>query len=198
LKISKTSLIFLAVGVIAILAFCIGTTRAKQVSERQTLETKLTQAQQKLTSLQYDDLKDKKTQLTVQIERYNTQAESTQSKLSSNQTSITATDLIIETARYYDVDITAVSSGGESTGALSGTRCATLPVVINVQGKINNIANFVYSLSQKFPTSTVSNVKISQDSTQDTEASSSESSGADSDLIASAAINLIIYDYKGE
>lgn len=182
MKLSKTSWIALIMGIIVIAAVSLGWTYSQQNEQQNKLDSKLAQAKKNLAQIKFDDLNAQRDQLTQQIEQTNSQLADVKTKLSSSNDSIDATNIILDDAKSYDVDILEMSSSGLSTEDLAGTRCQTLSMVIKVQGNIQNIADFAASLNRRFPTSVEKLIQLDRLTEKD----------------YSANFSLVIYNYKGE
>lgn len=217
MKLTKTSWIFLIVGVLLIAAVSLGMTRSQQSTQQELLKQQLSQAQTKLASFKNEDLTAQKDQLTAQVAQYNSQLESAKGQLNSNQDSISASGIILETASQTNVQIVSISSPGEGTGDVAGTPCSILPFNIQVNGDFASVRDFVALLTQKFPTSSAQTVQAqavlpsttptpAQPSTIPTASPTSTpaptaSSGVPPSATAttgSATVALVIYSYGGK
>jgi Tfp pilus assembly protein PilO len=206
-KLSKTSLIFIVVGVVLIAGISLGLIISQQADQHKNLESRVAQANQKLALIKTDDLAAQKVQLSRQIEEYNTRIGSSAGQLSAPDDNIDTTYFILQVAHMVNVDITKISSAGQSEGELLGTACNILPMSLEVWGDIQSIANFVNDLSQKFPTSIANKVDIKSSVQQpeptpeptDTPVPSpAPDTDPETEKITTANISLVIYDYKGE
>lgn len=143
-------------------------------------------------------------ELESQVRASESQIESIRSKLTSTEDSISATELILETARNFDVAIGSISSSGLASEDLAGTRMLTLSIGIEVKGEIDRIKDFAIELSHQFPTCIVKQVQINSDWRSDVELTGESEpenpeSQSETDLYpASGTISLVIYNYRGE
>ncbi len=185
MKFSKTSWIFMGVGVILIAGLFLGLSLMQQSSQAQDLTSKLTLAKNKLAGLNTDSLVAQKEQLTQQINQYDPQIKAIKVQLSSSKDSIDVTDAILNDAQACKTYIEKIDSPGISSANIAGTSFEILSVMITVNGDINDIASFIYSLTRIFPTSEINSVEISSEGT------------TGNNTEDTAEINLVIYNYKG-
>jgi hypothetical protein len=207
-KISKTSLIFLVVGILIISAVSLGFLSAQQNKEMREMQTKLDQAKMKLASFNDDDLPVKKDQVNQQIQRYNSQIADAKMNLVYSQDNIDTTNIILEDAKGYGVTIDQITSPGSGAEVIAATNCDTLSFNIQASGDVNSLAAFASSLSEKFPTSIVKVVQIEIPPPTPAPIASPTPSGtpAPSDtpttaepavaVLPNIGISLVIYDYK--
>lgn len=196
MKFSKTSWIFLAVGIVLIAGISLGWIYSQQNDQQQQLATQLSQAKIRLSGIKTDDLQARKEQLTQQIGQYNVQLADAKTRLSSLKDSLDVTNTLLADAKNYGVDVVEISSPGLSGENLSGTNCEILAVALTIKGDISRIAGFVYSLSQIFPTSSIKSVQADVEKTAP--AASPSPSEPTTVKTTTATINLVIYNYKGE
>jgi Tfp pilus assembly protein PilO len=205
LKLSKSSWIFIVVGIILIAAVGLGMSRSQQTEQIESLKSRLAQAKQKLALVKNDDLIARKNELTLQLEGYNAQNESARQKLLSPEDSISTTDILLESAHKYGLLVSTMSSPGQSGNKLGEMECTTLPISLQVQGNIHDITNFICNLGLLFPTSIVKTVQLSTAEAvlASGPGASPESSPAPEfipgfvpEKNTSASINLVIYSYE--
>ncbi len=165
MKLSKTTWIALIIGVIAIAVITLGWTYSQENAQQRQLDTDLASAKQKLAGLKLDDLNTQKAQITDQMAQVNTETEDIEAKLSSSKDSIDATDMILENAKNHNLEVVDISSSGLSSDSLTGIDTETLSIDVQVEGNMQNIANFTSSLSEVFPTAVVATVQMDRLST---------------------------------
>lgn len=159
MKLTKTSAILLVVVVLVIAGVYLGMRLSSQNDEHKKVQQNLAAAQKRLTSLNNEPLAAQKEQLKLEVEDHKAQTALVRQHLVSPEDSVSATDLILETARDRGVDIVRITSPGESKGSLAGTQCITLPVGIEARGEFGTIREFVRALTEVFPTSLVTSVQ---------------------------------------
>jgi hypothetical protein len=162
MKLSKTSLIVLIVGILVIAAAFLGWIYSQQLDQQKQIETQLTAAKTKLASIKLDDLNQQKEQATQQIEQLNALLLSNKDRLKAPEDSIDATRIILEDARNHNIDIQSMTSTGQSSQKFEGTSLNALSIDVEFTGYINDIANFAVSLNEIFPTSIENLVQISR------------------------------------
>jgi hypothetical protein len=206
-KLSKTSWIFLIIGVLVIAAASLGMAHSQQTEQQKRLESDLAAATQKLNGLKFDDLISQKAALSKQVNDLRTQFQYGVSNLVSSDDSISASNTLLEAARETSVNVTEIHSPGTSPGKLGDINCVTLSVNIKVQGTLSSISSFVSALSQKFPTNTVTMLRVSSLAGNSIPEATSDSLPESTPAVTSAPltagvthgadVNLVIYNYKG-
>jgi hypothetical protein len=162
LKINKTTTLFLIGGILLIAGVSLGMVRSQQTEQLQLMQKRLAQTKQKLALVKTEDLAAQKNNLILEIENYSSQIDSSKQKLATSEDSITACDVILETAKSYGVDILGMSSNGETSGNLAGNQCTVMSITLHVEGNIQSISDFVCNIGQKFPTSVIKEVQLSK------------------------------------
>jgi hypothetical protein len=182
-KFSKTTWIFLGVGVFLLAAFILGWIYVQQIDQQQKLASRLSQAQKSLALIRFDDLNASKDSYTRQISQYTAQIKETKALLTCLKNNLDASDDILASARSAGIKITEMSSSGLGSEDLSGTPCHVTPITFKVTGDLNMLADYIADLSQIFPTGIVKASKIDRDLTTGK---------------YKASISLVIYNYKGK
>ena len=195
MKLSKSSWIILALGIVLIAGISLGMSRSQQAEQQKQLTEKLAQAKAKLATINIDELTGQKNRLTQQVEQYSTQTESVKQNLFAAEDDIEATDIILESARSFQVEVVTITSPGVAFGELQGTRCRILPMKIQLNGDIDKLADFIYNLSQIFPTSIIQEVRLNNEEPATSGAGEKQPATAGT---TSADISLVIYSYEGK
>jgi len=194
-KLSKSSWIILALGIVLIAGISLGMSRSQQAEQQKQLTEKLAQAKAKLATINIDELTGQKNRLTQQVEQYSTQTESVKQNLFAAEDDIEATDIILESARSFQVEVVTITSPGAAFGELQGTQCRILPMKIQLNGDIDKLADFIYNLSQIFPTSIIQEVRLNNEEPSTSGAGVKQPATAGT---TSADISLVIYSYEGK
>jgi ABC-type transport system involved in cytochrome bd biosynthesis fused ATPase/permease subunit len=194
-KLSKSSWIILALGIVLIAGISLGMSRSQQAEQQKQLTEKLAQAKAKLATINIDELTGQKNRLTQQVEQYSTQTESVKQNLFAAEDDIEATDIILESARSFQVEVVTITSPGAAFGELQGTQCRILPMKIQLNGDIDKLADFIYNLSQIFPTSIIQEVRLNNEEPATSGAGEKQPATAGT---TSADISLVIYSYEGK
>jgi uncharacterized membrane protein (DUF441 family) len=210
-KLSKASWIALVAGILIITVATLGWNYLQQNKQKQQLEDSLLAAQGKLSAITLDDLEEQKAQLTRQVQALNTEMESIKQGLVSEEDSIDITDAVLLMASECKVKVISLSSPGPGLKDLAGLPCETMVLNIEVTGEIKDITEFVYSLSERFPTSIVESVSISGGSAPSLEEIPSDTitpqetlapvptyAGVLEEDAYRGSILLTIYNYKGK
>lgn len=195
MKFSKSSWILLALGAVVIIAFVSGMYLSQQAQQQENLGKQLFETQKKLGLVKIDDLTSQKDQLTQDKIQYTAQIAADKAQLSASLDDIAATDMILKSAHQFDIQITSINSNGKSDNTLAGNKFTVLPFSIQAEGSTKNITEFVSNLKTVFPTSMVEVCQLSLGIPAPTpEAILTQSQS----VITTAAINMSIYELKGE
>lgn len=185
----------MALGIVLIAGISLGMSRSQQAEQQKQLTEKLAQAKAKLATINIDELTGQKNRLTQQVEQYSTQTESVKQNLFAAEDDIEATDIILESARSFQVEVVTITSPGANFGELQGTQCRILPMKIQLNGDIDKLADFIYNLSQIFPTSIIQEVRLNNEEPSTSGAGEKQPATAGT---TSADISLVIYSYEGK
>jgi hypothetical protein len=221
-KISKSTLIFLIIGIFLIAAISLGMVISQQDSQRTSLGKNLQSAKVRLAQIKLDDLVDQKDQLSTQISQYQSQTAEVKTRLAESRNSIDITGTILLDARNCAILIKELNSSGLDNDNLEKVRCQTSGMNIKAVGSVENLAGFVIVLSRRFPTSVIKTTLLERLDTRVIEATpppapsptpspgpSPEASPVATPAPAvtpiptpgvdfAAEINLVIYNLKGE
>jgi hypothetical protein len=159
-KLSKTSWIFLTVGIFVIVGISLILTRVQQTDQQNKLQADLTQARLKLAAIKVDELILQKGNLTRQIADFESQTQETKAILTSSKDSIDTSAAVLDEAQNQGVKIVSLTSPGLNYEMLEGNKCETLPLNIRVRGNILNVADFVRALSRVFPTGVIKSIQL--------------------------------------
>jgi TolA-binding protein len=160
-KISQASVIALVAGIVVIALASLGWTYWQQHSQKQQLETRLAESQQKLNAIRFDDLEGQLSQLERDVKEAEAELDAAKSGLVFPDDSIDVTGALLEEASSSNVKVTSLSSPGLGGKNLAGTQCEILTLSIQVNGEVIQINDFIHRLSKRFPTGIVESVSIS-------------------------------------
>ena len=200
MKVSKFSWIFIVIALLVIAGIYLGLRMSQQSIQEQQLETSLDQAKQKLSQATLDGQNKQKEQLNLTIQQNTDEMKSAEELLSYSGDSIQATNQLLEDAARYSIEITNITSPGLAEEILVNADCETLSISITAQGELNNLRDFIISLSTIFPTGMVSSAQINRPAPQlqidDTDSSTSPAAPVELEGY-NANIQLTIYNYEG-
>ena len=185
MKLSKTGWLILTIGVFVIILSSLGVTFFQQTNQRNRLREELSLAQQKLDSIQFDQLYSQKEELTGQLSQTKSLLETARLSLSQPIESIDASDTLFDIAGTCGVEVTEVKSSTPTTIDLAGLDCFVLPLTTKISGDLSQLISFVIKLNSDLATSVVGSVDItvSQDTTEKK---------------SSASIQQFIHFYQGD
>jgi hypothetical protein len=212
MKIAKKTWIILLVGALVVGGVSLGMLLNQQTSQKDDIQTQLTLAKAKLATLDNEKLILQKEALSLKITDLATQRTAIESKLFFPDDNINITDALIQDAFDCDVDLLELSSPGLGEGSLADVQFETMNVTVRAQGTSDNIASFIYSLKDVFPTCEIKNVALSfvNPEIAPTPTTADNATGnptaSPSPVYFDPAtfkdtmvnVNFIIYNYKGE
>jgi len=185
LKLSKTSLLILAIGIFVIAFASLGTVRSQKIHEQNQLGEELSLTGLRLSKLQLEELYSQQKGLEERLSQTLSQFEAAKAILSQPIRSIAASQSLFDTAKACGVEITGISSSGLTTDDLEGIICAVLPLAVKVEGDVSGLLNFITELNDNLATGTIKSAQISVSDTDGEEG-------------VSADIRLVIYTYQGD
>lgn len=185
MKLSKTSLLILTIGIFVIAFASLGTARSQKIHEQNQLYEEFSSAELRLSKVQLEELYSQQRGLEEWLSQILSQFEVAKAILSQPIRSITASQSLFDIAKACGVEITEVSSSGLTTDDLEGVICAVLPLAVKVEGDVSDLLNFITELNDNLATSTIKSAQISVSDTDGEEG-------------ASANIRLVIYTYQGD
>ena len=185
MKLSKKSLLIIAVGIFIIALVGLWTVHSQQVNELNQLKEKLNTAELKLSGLQPEKSSQRQEELERQLNQTISQSETARASLSQPIESIAISDIIFDIAEDYGVEVTEISSSGIANEELAGITCSALPLTAKVEGEVTDITSFITKLNEELATGVVRSVAISIPETTD----EGEETSAD--------IQVVIYTYRG-
>lgn len=191
MKLSKTSWLFLAVGIFAILGASLGLVYAQQVSEQSRLEQELSVAQLWFDKSSSEGLSSRQEELERRLAQVNRGLKTIETRLSQPIESVEASDTLFVIAEHYGVEIIEVRSSTPTDAEVDGVACCVLPLAVQVKGDVSNLIDFVINWSGEYSTGVVNSVEITVP--QLTGAGEQESEEE-----ATANIRMLIYTYVGD
>jgi len=184
LKLSKTSWLFLAIGIFIIALVGLGAVRSNQVARQNQLDQELTQAQLRLKGFQIEQLSQRKRELERQLNQTLAKFEADRAVLSPPIDSIAISRTLFDIATTHHAEIVEINSPGLASVNLEGVRSSALAVNVRVKGDLPALVDFVADVNNSFKTGVFKSIEINVP-----EATSGEK--------ASANIQLYLYAYQG-
>ncbi len=198
MKVSRISIIILAIGIAAIAFSSLGTTRSRQADELMKLEQRLDTASIKLKGLQFDNLYQKEKELSEQTAKQQIVLTGLKDDLRRPVSSINMTERLFELADFCGVNISEITSNGVNSGKIEGVACATLPIAIRVDGDCLSALSFVILLNNEFDTGMVSSVSVTTSDNITPNEDPSVVSDNISEKLSGGLLQLTIFSYQGE
>ena len=190
MKLSKTTWIFLVIGIFIILAAGLGMAYSQQHQEQSRLNEELALAQLRLNKYPPQQVSSQKEELESQLAKAESQLKAARASLYQSPESIEASDALFDLAQLCNVEVTEISSPGLTTEALDGVTLSVLPLTVTVEGDVLNLIDFIYRWTEEYSTGMVKSAEIGVPRTTEEE----ETVGCK----PSAIINLLIYSYEGD
>lgn len=184
MKLSKTSLLLITIGIFIIALVGLVVVRSQQVGQQNLLSEELTSVELRLKGIQLERLSNQQEELEKGLSQTISQFEVARAMLSQPIESITISSALFGIAEAHGVELTEISSPGLSNGELAGLTFSVIPLTARVEGDVPNLVSFITGLNGDLATGVVKSVKISIP----------EIAGEE----ASANIELAVYTYQGE
>jgi len=184
LKLSKTTLLVIAVGAFIIISATLGVVFSQQVSEQNQLNEKLVLAKSNLERVRLEKSSSRQAELEGQLSQVTSQFEAVKAIFSQPVGSTAVTGILFDVAEAHGLEVTELSSSGQATESLEGVTCSVISLTAKVEGDILNLVNFVTKLNNHFTTGVVKSIEITIPETTSGEK-------------ASADIQLVVYTHQG-
>jgi len=204
MKVSKTALIFLGVGIFVILVAILGMTYSQQTQEQSRLNQELSLAQLRLKeyasqqlSSQQAELESQLTQLEARLEVVKAGLYQSIQSIEATETLYEVTETLYEVAETSEVEIVEISSPGLTTEELEGVTLSVLSLAVTVEGDVRDLIDFIDAWTEKYPTGVVELVEITVLEATDEETEEEETEEEEEEEKFSAIVNLLIYTYEG-
>ncbi|MDP2932086.1 MAG: hypothetical protein Q8O05_06300 [Chloroflexota bacterium] len=164
MKLSKTTLMALCVGIFVVLGGSLGLAYAGQGQKQGQLSTELASTQALLdkqtANFAKEGLPAKQKDLETRLTRAESGINDVRAKLRQIIQSIEVTDNLFKTAYASSVNITSVRSTPPGKEKLNGTSYDVLPLNVELEGEVSNMLTFILSWSEGHPTGVVESVNI--------------------------------------
>jgi len=160
MKLSKTALIFLAIGVFAILAAGLGMAYSQQDREQTRLNEELALAQLRLKKYPAQQLSSEKQKLESQMAKTESEIKTAEDSLDKSIESIEASAALYQLALDCHVEVTEINSTGVTTEAVEGVALSVLPLTVRVEGDVPNLIDFIHKWTKVYPTGMVKSLEM--------------------------------------
>ena len=210
MKLGKTSLLIIVLGIFIIAFGSLGLARSQQVEEKSQLEDEITVAEKRLSNLQLKQLYSQNEELEEQLNDALSHLEVAKDSLRQTIESTDVTDSLFQIATASGVEITAINSSDIGEGELEDIACSVTRLTIMVTGDVPNLISYVTKLNTDFTTGLVTSAGISiqgeaqeemegeaEEEEEGEEEGTGEEEGSEESDEATANIQLIIYSYEG-
>jgi hypothetical protein len=159
-NLSKTSWLFLSIGIFAVIASSLGLTYSKQLDEQAQLQGELEIAEKRVTNLQLQGLQQKQEEIQQQLDESILTLAAAQEKMHEPVASVNVTEEFYEIAYSCDVVVYNFSSTIISDAELGGIGCSLITLSATVTGELADIINFVIKLNSDLTTGLVDSTQL--------------------------------------
>jgi hypothetical protein len=173
----------ISLGFLIIAAASLSVVYYQRANEREQLRVDLYSARSKLSSVDTSTLAYQQEKLEVDLNRTYRDYEADKAKFVQSIENIAVGNVLYSTARANSVNITDMSSSDVTSAVIEGAPCAVLSLNAKVVGEANNLVAFIAQLNDDLINAVVKSVNIAIPT-------------SDSDSIASADIQMVIYKYE--
>ncbi len=160
MKLGKASWLILIAGILIIAFAGLGIARAQQLNEHSQLDDELSIIETRLSKFQLKELSSQQADLEKQLEEAVIQLEIAKDNIRQPNESIHVTDVFFEIAEVCNVEVTRITSSGETSDELGDIICSAMPLTATVTGDVSNLISFVTKLNNDFTTGIVKSVAI--------------------------------------
>jgi hypothetical protein len=185
LKISKTGLLVIAIGVVVILVAVLGRGYLQQTGEQKQINDKLVSARQSLDRVPLENLLSQKAELEQQLEKGKSESEAAKATLPEPIDGVTLVSDLIQFAQAQGMEIVEVSSPGVAEEQVGDSTFPAVLLTVTVKGEINSLFSFATKLNSLTVTSLVKSFTLTDPDME----------GSDN---ATARIELAVYNYPKE
>lgn len=200
MKISKTTVIFLLIGIIVILAAGMGMAYTRYDREQSLLNEEIALAQLRLNKYPAQELASQKEDAQSRLAQAESQLSIAKASLHQSIESIEASNVIFDLAEECYVEVTEIQSPGIATHKIGEVELSFLPITVTIEGEVLNFNDFVYKWTQEYPTGVVESVEITvPEPPSEEEIAKAEEAGEEiEEEKPSAVIKLLIHNYGGD
>ncbi len=184
MKLSRTTWLVVAAGVLIIALAGVGLVWFQQVDEQNQLKEQLALAQSRLREVQPEKLSSKQAELEKQLIQATSQFEAVKAMFSQSEGGIAASSILFDIAKAYGVEVTEMTSSTPATESLEGVTCSVILLTIRVEGDVSNLVGLVTKLNSYLTTGVVKSITITIPETNSEES-------------ASVDIQLTVYTHQG-
>lgn len=186
MKLSKTTLLAVAGGAFIIILAGVSMLRFQQTGQQDELNERLAAVQSNLARVQLKELSSQQVELKKQLNEAALQLEAVKATFSQPIGSVAATDILINTAKAHDLEITEIISSSPTSESLEGgVTCSVLSLTTKVEGDVPSLVSLVTELNSAFTTGVVKSMTITVPET-----TSEEKTSVD--------IQLVVYTHQEE
>jgi len=208
--ISKTSGLFLGIGVFVILGGSLGMVRSQELREQSQIEHELSLAQLRLQKYSVEPSSSQQEELKRRLTEISSQLAAAKVSLSQSIESIEVCATLFDVAQSCGVEIIEVNSRESTDQELKGIACSFIPLTVRVEGDVANLIDFILKWSEDNPTGVIASAEITVSGVSDTleegeegegeegGEGDEEENGEETQGPVSANIRLLIHTYRGD
>jgi len=160
LKLSKRTLVIIAVGVFVIVFGVLGYTVTQLFDKQDELEEKYALSQSQLQLIQLEQLSKQQAELEDKLSQATSQFEAVQLILSEPKGSVIAAASLFEIAESYGLVVTEITSPGIAEEQLEGTPLSAVALTATIVGDVPDLVDFITTLNSYYTTGVVKSATI--------------------------------------
>jgi Tfp pilus assembly protein PilO len=165
MKISRTIWLLAVVGILIIAGCILGLAYKNQAQEQASLKQQVTLNNNRIKSIQLQNLIDQEASLNSQIKSNNNQISTIQKNLTQPVEYGAIVTSVYAIAKDVNVDISNITSSGIVDQNQEQVGFQSLPLNIEINGDTLNIIRFVQKITAQFPTSTIKSMEMTASQT---------------------------------
>ncbi len=160
MRLSRTSWLVLAIGIVFIIFVGLGIVRFQQFQTHKQLRGEIAQAEKVLSELGIEEFTPRRSELENRLEHTEAQLAVAKAVLSQPINYVVASGIWFNLAEAYNLEVTEMSSPGTQEGDLAGIACSALSITARVEGDIDNLVRFIVRLNNQLATDFIRSVTI--------------------------------------
>ena len=185
LKLSKTSWIFLSIGLFVVIVGSLSLTLSQQLREKNELNEELGVLNMRINKIYVEQLRQRQGELKQQLDESATYLTVAKDVLRQPVESIDVTDEFFATAYSCGMEVVSISSSDVKNEPLDSIDFSVININALVTGSLSDLITFVTTLNNDFTTGIVKSAQVS--------IKESDAAG-----FATASLAMVVYTYQGE
>ena len=185
LTLSKNVGLVIGAGIFIIAVAGLGMVGFQKLEEKNKLDKQLTSSQTQLQGIQLESLSSQPAELERQLSQLTPEFEAVKANISQPVSSLAAAATLFDVAQNNGLVVIEMTSSSPTNQNLEGVTLSGMLMTAKVEGKVSKMVGFIKALNDLLKTGAVMSVDIAVP----------ETTNGDN---ATASIELILYNYRGE